>query len=204
MRGVFRKLWAVLSAASTLQWAGSILVAGVTLLVAVAFRVLHLGVGWVITAAVGVLLVLIAAVLFALPHVRRWFGPRIDLGRFADECERLSRQIHEFMAERTINQPSFRSPTAKTDQGRRRQWATATGEQGQYLQGTMAKYQQKFAAEAFTLWHDAVAAGLVGDKEFVQERHSFERGVVTTFGMDEVARVLAVLAQRAKRKIRDR
>jgi hypothetical protein len=121
-----------------------------------------------------------------------------DLARFAEECDRLSRQINEYCAERRDGQPGHRFPTARTPDGQHRQWVNSQHEQDRYRNKTIARFQQKFATDIATLWHTAKDAGLVGADDFPGDRVYFEFRATTDHGMDRIAVVIAELGRRAK------
>lgn len=129
---------------------------------------------------------------------------QVNLGRLAEECDRLSRQINEYRGERTRGQPGHRFPTAKTQDGQHRQWVNTQAENEQYRNETLAIFQQRFATDISVLWHAANEAGLVGDDDFRHERMYFEFGVMNEPSMGPTAVVLAELGRRAKAAVTPR
>ncbi len=132
-----------------------------------------------------------------LTEARAASDGQVDPRRLAEDCDRLSRQINEYRAERTRGQPGHRFPTAKTQDGQHRQWVNRQEEQDRYRNETVAGFQQKFATDISRVWHAAKEAGLVGDEDFPMNRTFFEFGVISEPAMRGVADVLAELARRA-------
>jgi hypothetical protein len=126
---------------------------------------------------------------------------QVDLGRLAEDCDRLSRQINEYRGERKRGQPGHRFPTAKTQNGQHRQWVNTQAENEQYGNETMATFQQRFATDISLLWRAANEAGLVGDDDFRDERTYLEIGVINEPSMGPTAAVLAELGRRAKARL---
>jgi hypothetical protein len=123
---------------------------------------------------------------------------RADMGRLAEDFDRLSRQINEYRAERVRAQPGYRFPTAKAQDGQHRQWVNNQAENEKYRNETSAGFQQKFATDISRLWHAAKEAGIVGDGDFPEDRVYIEIAVTNERGMDRIADVLAELGRRAK------
>ena len=80
--------------------------------------------------------------------------------------EALSRELHNFVAERKRDDPMMksylRSATGRSvlsDEERQREWAERTGDMHAFSTETMNRYRQRFAVRVLAVYDDAVAAG---------------------------------------------
>jgi len=146
-------------------------------------------------------------VLFANVSVLRFWEARPDpmtgSTDLASLVPQLVAELGQFVSERNRDDPvrgghPLHGLSPRTSEKRRREiWAKHSEDVGRYMTETMNQYRERYAARALWVFDEAAEAGLIDP----EERWLFELPT-NSLGIEEIHRILGVLAERLRREIR--